>query len=184
MNTSGPHRSAASLRLFYALWPDAPVRAALMRLQSAFHGRLTQYDNLHLTLAFLGRQPASLLPALSALLEDLPAGGIPLDIDRAGYFKNQGIAWAGMHAPPDALLDLQRALTDRLKRHGIAFDTRSSFKPHVTLARAASPPDDAPFEPIRWLARQVALVQSTNGPSGVVYQVLASRFLDEGGSES
>jgi len=183
MKNNRTRPSAASMRLFYALWPDEPTREALARLQSTFQGRLTKRENLHLTLAFLGQQPVALLPDLSELLKDLPAGSISLTIDRAGYFQNQGIAWAGMHAPPHALLNLQRALTEKLKQHGIGFDANDSFKPHVTLARSTLPPDDALFEPILWKACQVTLVQSANGAAGVVYQVLASRFLDDGEHE-
>jgi len=183
MKTRQQPQASGTMRLFYALWPDDAVRASFMRLQTVFKGRHTAYANLHLTLAFLGQQPAHLLPTLQTILSQLPGKSIPLVIDRAGYFRKQRIAWAGMHAAPDALQDLQSALTASLQRHGIAFDAHPTFKPHVTLARNGAPPEDQPFEPIHWRACQVALVRSSNGAEGVRYQLLASRLLDDGESE-
>lgn len=174
-----PLQANGSLRLFYALWPDDATRAALARLQTAFTGRKTKYENLHLTLAFLGQQPADLLPPLEAMLAALPGKSMPLIIDRAGYFKKNRIAWAGVHAVPDALHYLRRTLVQLLDRHGIAFDAHTSFKPHITLARDALPPQENPFEPIRWQARQVALVQSSPGTEGLTYRVLAIKLLKD-----
>jgi 2'-5' RNA ligase len=174
-------RQEDSLRLFYALWPDDAARAELMRLQSGLHGRLTRYDNFHITLAFLGQQPAALLPALKEILERLPTGSMTLTLNRSGYFSRNRIAWAGMHAPPDALFELQRSLAQLLVRKQVAYDAQSSFKPHVTLARNASPPSDMVFTPIVWRASQVVLVQSDMQRDGVIYRVLGSRSLDEDG---
>lgn len=169
-----------SLRLFYALWPDDATRAALEQLQTAIPGCKTQYGNLHLTLAFLGQQPATLLPTLQAILARLPKVDITLVLDLAGYFTRNRIAWAGMHQVPDALSTLQRKLTQMLQQHDIVFTNPPAFKPHITLARNAPVPPDIPFEPIRWQANQVVLVQSTAQPDGVFYRVLASHWLNNG----
>lgn len=171
-------RQEESLRLFYALWPDDAVRAEFMRLQTGLRGRMTRYENFHITLAFLGQQPSSVLPTLTNILEHLPKGAMTLTLDRSGYFTRNRIAWAGMHAPPDALFALHRNLVQSLAREKISFDAQSSFKPHVTLARNASPPPDMIFTPITWKADQVALVQSDMQRDGVIYRVLASRSLD------
>jgi 2'-5' RNA ligase len=168
-----------TMRLFYALWPDDATRAELMRLQTNLHGRMTHYDNLHITLAFLGQQPTSLLPALKDLLGHLPKSAMTLRLDRVGYFTRNRIAWVGMHEVPDALFELQGKLTQALLKEDIAFDSHSNFKPHVTLARDASMPPDLVFTPITWQANQVALVQSKAQPDGVSYRVLESRALDE-----
>jgi 2'-5' RNA ligase len=168
-----------TMRLFYALWPDDATRTELMRLQANLHGRLTRYDNLHITLAFLGQQPTSLMPALKDLLGHLPKTAMKLTLDRVGYFPRNRIAWVGMHEIPDALLELQRKLTQGLLKKDVSFDSHSNFKPHITLARDANMPPDLVFTPITWQANQVALVQSKAQPDGVSYRVLESRALDE-----
>jgi 2'-5' RNA ligase len=164
-----------SLRLFYALWPDDATRAALAGLQTRVKGRRTRYDNLHITLAFLGEQPVTLLPDLKQILTELPEPDIALVLDQFGHFKRPRIAWAGMSAVPEALNALHHDLMEALERHHIVVARHTSFRPHVTLARDAPPPDDFPFDAIHWRARQIALVQSKTGRDGVDYRVLASR---------
>jgi 2'-5' RNA ligase len=60
--------AAATHRLFFALWPDAPARAALVRLAHEIahhgHGKAPREDNLHITLAFLGPVAAERVGAL------------------------------------------------------------------------------------------------------------------------
>lgn len=163
-----------TLRLFYALWPDDATRSALARLQAAISGRKTAYENLHMTLAFLGEQPVGSLTALRKILADLPVPLVTLVLDRIGYFTKSRIAWAGTHAAPDELLVLQQRLMREIAHQNILADTRSAFKPHVTLARDAAAPDDLPFEPIHWHAGHVCLVASSNEPQGVRYRILAS----------
>jgi len=167
------------LRLFYALWPDDVTRTALMDMQARIQGRKTRYQNFHLTLAFLGQQPAGLLPALEKILADLSPTPISLVLDRLGYFTKNRIAWVGMHDVPAVLIALQRDLAQKLVQNNIAYDGRSGFWPHVTLGRDAVPPEDLPFEPIEWRADKVTLVESTTAPEGVVYRVIATRHLDD-----
>lgn len=174
-----PNSSSDSLRLFYALWPDDATRTSLMQLQSGLHGRLIPYSNLHITLAFLGQQPASVLPLLKGILSELPASPMMLNLDRVSYFNKNRIAWSGMHEVPEELINLQRSLVSALEENSIRFDGHSNFKPHVTLARDAAPPPDMVFEPIAWRADQVVLVQSVTASEGPTYHVLDSRSLAE-----
>lgn len=167
-----------TLRLFYALWPDDATRTALQQLQAPMRGRTIPYSNLHLTLAFLGQQPATVLPQAKDILLHLSAQPIPLMLDRVGYFPRNRIAWIGMHQVPDELVAVQQELAQALQQRGIAFDNRQPFKPHVTLARDASLPPDLTFDPIPWRASDVALVQSITHAEGALYEVLASRSLD------
>lgn len=172
-------RPNESLRLFFALWPDDATRTALMQLQASMHGRIIPYENLHLTLVFLGRQPATLLPDLIEILMHCTSGTVALTLDRLGYFTRNRIAWAGTHQAPDALLQLVQELTQALALRGVALNALHGFKPHITLARDASPPPDMAFDPIVWRAGHIALVQSTTSAEGSTYQVLASRSLAE-----
>jgi 2'-5' RNA ligase len=146
-----------------------------MQLQTPLQGRKTRQQNFHITLAFLGAQPAALLPVLKTILGRLPEPDVALVLDRIGYFNRHRIAWAGMQDVPEKLCLLQRTLMQELAQHDIASDMHASFKPHVTLARDAPAPADMSFEPIRWQANQIALVQSVTEPAGVLYRMLASR---------
>lgn len=175
MNAKPPE----TLRLFFALWPDDATSSALLRLQSGMHGRLIPYANLHITLAFLGQQPAALLPDLKDVLARLPRSEITLNLDQIGYFRRNRIAWAGTRQVSEQLVALHSHLAQALQGRNISFDNGHKFEPHITLARDASLPPDITFDPIVWHARQVALVQSTTASSGSSYRVLASRSLDK-----
>ncbi|MTW11775.1 RNA 2',3'-cyclic phosphodiesterase [Pseudoduganella eburnea] len=148
-------------KLFFALWPDPAARQALVRLQQAVRGRLIPPEKLHLTMAFLGRQPAQSLPVLLEILEGMPAVALRLSIDCYGYFKRPQIAWAGPSAPPAALLALQSGLMERLVAAGFSAATHGEFRPHITLAREANEaPGEFGFEPVVWNVSGLSLVES------------------------
>ena len=164
-----------SLRLFYALWPDEATRARLAALQRDISGRKVSEANLHLTLAFLGNRPRGSLRLLQGILQALPAQPFRLDIDAFGYFSKPRIAWAGPSAPPDALMNLQRALWQALLDAGVPLKPVAGFRPHVTLARDAMRADAAMPETIAWPVGTMALVESVAVAGGVQYRLIASR---------
>lgn len=174
----GSNPQPPQLRLFYALWPDAATRAALVALQAGIGGRPMQPDNLHLTLAFLGNQPSTALPPLQALLATLPAAPLPLSLNHSGYFPRQHLAWIGPEPAPAALLELQQRLARALLQLPIHYRTTERFLPHVTLARKAASAAPAPATPIAWRSSQLALVCSTPLTHGTRYRILAARSLD------
>ncbi|QKT04730.1 RNA 2',3'-cyclic phosphodiesterase [Ectothiorhodospiraceae bacterium 2226] len=169
-------------RLFFALWPDEAVRAALWHAAqgaaaSTGRGRPTARENLHLTLAFVG----SVAPATAACLRAGAARirGEPFDLrlDTYGQFPRAGVMWLGSAEPPAALLSLAEALGGVLQACELD-PPRASFHPHVTLWRRialrrrvrAVPP--APAAPIVWPVREFVLVASKTHPEGVRYEVL------------
>ena len=159
-------------KLFFALWPDEDTRAALARLQPLAPGRAIAAAKLHLTLAFLGQQPATALAPLLAILDELAVAELRLRVDMLGYFQRPRIAWAGMSAPPPALSALQAELMARLEAAGFSAATHGEFKPHITLAREAKcAPPAAQFDPIPWHATEVALVESF--PNGIYMPIAA-----------
>lgn len=168
------------MRLFYALWPADETRSALVALQQqiGLRGRPTPAPNLHLTMAFLGQQPVSLLPSLKTILTRLQTPEFSMTLDRIGYFSRQGIAWAGMTEVPEPLLTLQAALAAELAQQDISYAGSLQFQPHVTLARGTPVPAEIECEPIIWNANTLALVASSNTQEGAIYQVLALHRLD------
>jgi 2'-5' RNA ligase len=171
--------AAPALRLFFALWPDQAARAALLRLQRRLGqppgARAVAPENLHLTMAFLGMQPAALLAQIEAILDRVALPAMSLDVDCYGCFSRARIAWAGIRRPPPALAALHEALMAALKDSGIGHDKASAFRPHISLLRNATCESAALAEPFSWHAPQLALVQSTTTPAGPIYKVLAQR---------
>ena len=172
-------KNPGSLRLFYALWPDDATASKLQQLQAPMHGRRIPYSNLHMTLVFLGQQPAALLPDLKDILARLPRTELSLTLDRVGYFPRNRIAWAGPGQMPEELVALHAGLVKELVNRKVSFNDQHSYKPHVTLARDAALPSDLTFDPIVWNITQAMLVQSTTTAEGSIYRILASRAIDK-----
>lgn len=162
-------------RLFYALWPDAAVAQKLERLQEGLGDKKTHRNDFHLTLAFLGEQPAESLPVLEAVLRGLPSPEMDLVLNRYGCFKHLNLVWAGMNAVPQALFDLHEGLITALRKSGIVLKQEAVFRPHITLARKVKTMPEANFSPIVWRASSLVLAQSENVPGGGRYRILVRR---------
>lgn len=175
-----PRDAEATLRVFFALWPDASTRDALARLAHDValrtEGRAPSTGNLHLTLVFLGDVAIERLPEVrkigSAAADRSPRFGLMLD--RVAAFRRTGIAWAGASAMPDALLRLVQGLNDMLAAAGFPIEHRA-FQPHVTLARRCRTGYPvAPAAPIMWSVEGIALNASDLSSGGPAYRELGS----------
>lgn len=163
-------------RVFFALWPQDDVRAALgaaaRRMHRVLHGRRMRDENLHLTLAFLGDVDFEDYARLQLLPSSLLVAQFGLVLDRWDCWPRNGIGWAGPSQVPAPLRDLARNLDAWLRDQGFSLDTRP-FTPHVTLVRdaqyAAMP---EPLPPIDWPVKDLALVRSLRLPRGVQYEVV------------
>src|SRR5271167_515406 len=104
-------RFAKPQRVFFALWPDAPLCTRLADLALAVSrecgGRPTAPNLIHLTLAFLGDQPPGRVETLRRVGAGIRAGAFALTLDTVGGFRRAGIAWLGASAPQPELEALQ-----------------------------------------------------------------------------
>lgn len=172
-------KDARSRRLFFALWPDADVVAALhvwaRRAHALCGGRIMRPDTLHLTLAFLGELDQDRIPALQALLQNHKLEGGSLCLDHYGRFRGPRIIWAGSSTRVPWLDVAQRGLWQALAAQGFTAP-QEPFRPHVSLLRGAGPGDLHALpvpEPICWTPRRCVLVASTPRESGSFYEELA-----------
>ena len=153
------------MRVFFALWPDVSVRAHLEEVAKLLHrecgGKKTRGESIHLTLVFLGE--VEKIDPLLEIASKLSANAFEIKMDRAGYWKHNRIAWAGMAESPE-LAGLVASLQAALSSAGFEYDERNHF-PHVTLVRKAGEPKALPdFEPFSWQVAEFCLVGSA--PSG------------------
>lgn len=167
-----------ALRVFFALWPDADVRARLIELARATseraHGRAPPPENLHMTLVFVGEVPQDSVAPLQGIGRAAAATVAPfaLTLDRVGAFHRQELAWAGATSPPAALARVVAELGDGLTAHGFRPERRA-FHAHVTLARrcrirAGDPMRDGESlaAPVVWNVTRLTLIASelASGP--------------------
>jgi RNA 2',3'-cyclic 3'-phosphodiesterase len=163
------------LRLFFALWPDDAVRAALAEASAAIHrasgGRATRAESIHLTLAFLGDCDAERIGSLKAAAARVRVRPFDLVLDERGFWNHNRIAWVGATETPGALEALVSELRTTLAEAQFAFDPKA-FVPHITLVRKARPGFAMPtLEPIRWQVDGFVLVRSVMRSAGSDYLV-------------
>ncbi|MEJ2643752.1 MAG: RNA 2',3'-cyclic phosphodiesterase [Gammaproteobacteria bacterium] len=171
MSSPEPERE----RLFFALWPDPPVRDrldALARHVVGRNGRRTATEKLHLTLAFLGDRSAEERDCMAAAAGQVRVAPFTLRLDRIGHWRRPRILWAGASVTPPELLDLSGALNAHLAPCGYQPEARP-FQAHLTLARkAAQPVALTSVEPIEWPVRSFCLVRSVIASTGSSYEIL------------
>lgn len=164
-----------SRRLFFALWPDAHTRLAIRRAtrEAVRHagGRPVLPANYHLTLAFLGEQPAALLPAIRAAAADCVPPKGELRLERIGYFARARVLWLGPSRTPPALRSAARTLWEALAPLGLRSERRA-FAAHLTLARKAGRMPEVSIRPVGWRYTGFVLVESETASSGARYRVL------------
>jgi 2'-5' RNA ligase len=163
------------VRLFFALWPDDGVRARLERWSRELHalcgGRRMPPENLHVTLAFLGRVEEARVAEVERAASEVTPRSLSLVLDRPGYWKHNRIAWAGASVVPPELAALVSELRGALVISQIRFDAKS-FASHVTLLREAREPKAIPaLDPVPWKLDGFALVQSVTLPRGSRYEI-------------
>ena len=165
--------AGASARLFIALWPELAVRDALAAWSEQWQWNTgasrVRAERLHLTLHFLGDVPRTALPALRLALR-VPFESFSLSLGRAAVWRG-GVAVLEPDRVPPHLNHLHEALGEALRRQAVPSDTRP-YRPHLTLARRASPAVPPPLGPqLRWTVRSYALVESCPQRAGA-YEVI------------
>jgi 2'-5' RNA ligase len=164
------------MRVFFALWPEQPVRQALLAAQRDFHaqvgGRCMRADTLHLTLLFIGEIKATQLPALIEAAGRVKTPPFQIEFDRLACWRHNHIAHLTCSQAPPALLALVGQIENEVVAMEVAFDRRN-YHPHVTLIRQADCQKGNPASPVvNWQARDFVLLRSALGPEGAHYEQL------------
>jgi RNA 2',3'-cyclic 3'-phosphodiesterase len=168
--------STERMRVFFALWPEAAVRAKLDAAAGKLHavrgGRRTRAETIHLTLVFIGEIGVERLPEIFAAAAGVAVPRFEVSFDQVDCWRHNHIAHLGAGEAPPALRELVRQLEGRLGAAGIPFDRRA-YVPHITLLRRAdcNPQMENPaLAPIRWPARDFILVRSSLRSGGALYE--------------
>ncbi len=167
-----------TIRLFFALWPDAEVRRALdqagRKLHTACGGRRMRAPNLHLTLVFLGNIAEARLDELRTVAGHVSGIPFSLTLDHVGWWRHNRVAWTAPLETPEALEGLVTQLQEALRNAGFTFDDRPVFVPHVTLLRNArcDGVEMPPMMPLAWAADAFVLVKSVTTDAGATYEVI------------
>jgi RNA 2',3'-cyclic 3'-phosphodiesterase len=178
------------LRLFVAIEVPEEWQRELTRVQRAQdrvspgYFRWVQPQQMHLTLLFLGNQPAAAVAPITEVLTSVAAGSVSFELalGRVGSFgpaRAPRVLWVEVVESAGCLSRLRAAAERQLYASGVAFDDRP-LRPHITLGRARPSQAGAyraagtsvRAEPL--LVRRLVLFQSRLSPSGPEYTALAT----------
>ena len=164
------------MRVFYALWPDADVRACIAEAAGALSlgsvARRVPVENYHLTLAFVGDVSPARLAVLQQIGRDLRMAGCMIRFDAYEYWAESQALVALAREAPAELTELSRQLHAFDGAHGLD-RIRRPLRPHVTLARkVAQAPVLQAMSPFHWSARSFSLVSSDTSGTHSVYTVV------------
>lgn len=168
------------LRLFVALELPRAARDALVAFRDAAADpeiwRPVAPDALHLTLAFLGRRPATDLVAIDEVLYATVSPAPRLALGKALLLPPRGarVLCASLEDLDGTLGALQSRVTDGLAAAGVYTPEKRPFRAHATVARlrprARAPRAiEAAPEPLEFLGEALTLFVSRLHPSGARY---------------
>jgi 2'-5' RNA ligase len=126
-----------SLRLFCALrLPDeARERLAAWQRAQLPGGRVVPRESLHVTLAFLGRRPASELPAIKGALREAAAAARPPSLRAVRYRETRSVGMVVLAEAEPRAGSLALDLHGRLEALRVYRPERRPWLPHVTVLR-------------------------------------------------
>ncbi len=144
-----------------------------------FTGKMTDLENLHLTLKFLGEIESKKMAETKKRLRKIIFSSFQTHLERIGIFHNLGnprIIW--MKATGKQIFELQRKIDDALAE---VFPPEKRFMSHLTISRIKYVKDKKVFEEhvknihirkISSLIDKFFLMKSTLLDSGPVYEIV------------
>jgi RNA 2',3'-cyclic 3'-phosphodiesterase len=186
-----------SVRAFVSVHLPAGVRERLRTAQEELEHaipkstiRWTPFEQLHLTLEFLGNVATGDLARLESALKlvAMVHRSFGLSAEHVGAFssiRNPRVIWAGIEGEIEAVKALQAAVKNSVQSFVVEQETRA-YKPHVTLGRvrpvkgrdlrqvseALAAATERDFG--SWRVDEFALMQSKLSPHGSQHSTLAT----------
>jgi len=155
----------AAERLFFALWPTAPVRDALVAARTTCLGlpeRMSHPLDLHVTLVFIGNVDDGLLPCIETAADDVVLAPFMLSLEQLCQWPKQRL-WLAQPVETPPLFNLVGQLQQHLLACGLQPENRR-YRPHITLARKAPPIVARPLG-LHWQVQDFVLAASAPGRS-------------------
>jgi len=166
---------ANTKRIFFALWPDDNIRneisqAFLSSVYSKLDAQLYDFQNLHLTLHFLGNVSTEQYSCVLEAAEKVKFEEFYLSLDRFGVFEKAKVFWLGVSDIPVGLTALHSELGQFLSQCDYCCENRV-YTPHVTLMRKIKHfkiEENARL--VNWQVNRFALVESVIINGDVLYK--------------
>lgn len=171
------------MRLFISINPDNQLKNALSETianlrGAATRGRYTSWDNLHLTLVFIGESQRvdDIIALMHQVVRENVTEPIQITLSGVGIFKNKGgdTHWVGI-SKSSALVDLVDKLTKALTAEGFNIDKRR-YLPHITIGQKIVMPAGSQIliHPASMQASHISLMRSDLSSEGATYTEIAN----------
>ena len=181
-------------RLFVAIDLPDEVTKEVARIQEIlegkkFTGKMTELENLHLTLKFLGEIDDEKLEEIRKGLREIKFSDFEARLEDIGTFNFKGkprIVWIKIGGK--GIFTLQKKVDEKLKEYG--FKAEERFMSHMTIARIKYLKDKAEFveyvkniglKTIKFNVREFKLKESELRNLGPVYEDLEVYFMEKHG---
>ena len=178
MSTADSVGADGDLRLFVALvLPDAVLDGLVAWGDEELTvGRRVRRDDLHITVAFLGRRPRADLAAVSETLEHAGRDAGPFELEPVRWRETRSVGMVVLADPTGEAGRLAGDVHARLEEAGVYRREARAWLPHVTVLRFRERPRLRPaLPPLGTFAPSgLAAFLSRLHPSGARYEVLES----------
>lgn len=175
-----------TMRTFICIDFPSEIIREITRIQSLitnkkFTGKLTEPENLHLTLKFLGEISEDKLNHIKSMLSNIKFKPLNLQLAESGCFTQHGkprIAWLHLKGAEN----LQKQIDETLKE---LFPKEERFMSHLTIARIKYVKSTKDFinyvknikpKPLKFQVSSFKLKSSLLNPNGPIYTTLQEYF--------
>jgi 2'-5' RNA ligase len=162
------------MRTFISIDIPEKIKKEIVKIQNSlpeFKGKKTEFENLHLTLKFLGEVDEEKLEEIKKILRKIKLSSFEAEINSIGTFSDR-IIWLGMKNCNELQKEIDEKLSD-------LFEKEERFMGHLTIARIKEIKDKKIFrEEIRKIkipemkfdVKNFNLKKSKLGRNGPVYE--------------
>jgi len=159
------------MRVFFGIRLSSKVKEIAATTQSnlSTKGNFTSYDNLHITLRFIGSVTMSELEDLKDCLYNISFNSFDILINDIGYFNSRGKYTLFLKVESDELHDFYSKLEAELVKFGFDKENRN-YKPHITLVREAQNINSGSIIPTNMHVNEIALIESKRVNGQLIYE--------------
>lgn len=169
------------MRTFISIDMPEQVKKEIKKIQDSlpeFFGKKTEFENLHLTLKFLGEISDEKLKKVRERLREIKYKKFETEINEIGVFSEKFVKIIWLHL--SNCDELQKQIDEKLKE---LFELERRFMSHLTVARVKNIEDKKKFlqelkkikiPKSKFVVESFNLKKSTLTPEGPVYEILES----------
>ena len=166
-------------RVFISIELPENIKKEIQKIQEKlpeFHGKKTEFENLHLTLKFLGEIDDEKIEEVRKRLNKVEFKKLECGIDEIGVFNEKFIKIVWIHL--NGCEELQKKIDEFL--FGL-FGKEKRFMSHITIARIKSVKDKKKFlgelkkiklKEIKFVVDKFRLMESVLMPEGPKYKTI------------